>query len=70
MMGTGCLCDEQEKILAQIESEPKAAPAKAAKAAAKDGEEEEAEEDEEDPVETALAKYGIITENPWEKDAK
>ncbi|KAK9916350.1 hypothetical protein WJX75_001605 [Coccomyxa subellipsoidea] len=60
----------KEKILAQIESEPKAAPAKAAKAAAKDGEEEEAEEDEEDPVETALAKYGIITENPWEKDAK
>ena len=28
------------------------------------------EEEEEDPVETALTKYGIITENPWEKGVK
>ena len=33
-------------------------------------EEEEEEEAEEDPVEAALAKYGIITENPWEKGIK
>ena len=32
--------------------------------------EEEEEEEEEDPVEEALAKYGIITENPWEKGVK
>ena len=31
---------------------------------------EEEEEEEEDPVEAALAKYGIITENPWEKGVK
>ena len=28
------------------------------------------EEEEADPVETALTKYGIITENPWEKGVK
>lgn len=28
------------------------------------------EEEEEDPVTTALNKYGIITENPWEKGVK
>lgn len=32
--------------------------------------EEEEEEEEEDPVEAALNKYGIITENPWEKGVK
>ena len=31
---------------------------------------QEEEEEEEDPVEAALAKYGIITENPWEKGIK
>ena len=31
---------------------------------------EGAEEEEADPVETALTKYGIITENPWEKGVK
>jgi len=35
-----------------------------------EAEEEEEEEEEEDPVEAALAKYGIITENPWEKGVK
>ena len=28
------------------------------------------EEKEADPVEAALAKYGIICENPWEKGVK
>ena len=28
------------------------------------------EEEEEDPVTKALNKYGIITENPWEKGVK
>ncbi|KAK9840953.1 hypothetical protein WJX81_002313 [Elliptochloris bilobata] len=33
-------------------------------------EEPEEGEEEEDPVEAALAKYSIITENPWEKGVK
>ena len=32
--------------------------------------EDDDEEEEEDPVEAALNKYGIITENPWEKGVK
>ena len=28
------------------------------------------EEEEEDPVTTALNKYGIVMENPWEKGVK
>ena len=31
---------------------------------------EEEEEEPEDPVEKELIKYGIITENPWEKGVK
>lgn len=76
----------QEKVLAQVEKEgkkPKAAKPKAiAKDTTKTAEkaetatkankvaEEEEEEAEEDPVTTALNKYGIITENPWEKGVK
>ena len=71
----------QEKVLAQIEelhkkNPPKAKVAKEVPLATKEGaavpeqaEEEEADE-EEDPVEAALNKYGIITENPWEKGVK
>ena len=60
-------------MLAQMEKEgtPKAAPkakAPAAKGAA--AVEAEDEEEEEDPVERELTKYGIITENPWEKGVK
>ena len=33
-------------------------------------EDDDEEEEEEDPVEAALNKYGIITENPWEKGVK
>lgn len=74
----------QEKVLAQVEEmhkknppKPKAAkPLKkevplAAKAeAGEPAEDEDEEEEEEDPVEAALNKYGIITENPWEKGVK
>ena len=74
----------QEKVLAQIEemhkkNPPKAKAAKplkkevplAAKAeAGEPAEDEDEEEEEEDPVEAALNKYGIITENPWEKGVK
>ena len=69
----------QEKVLAQLEKEPKKAPAKpegkANLAAPKAGglataATEDEEEEEEDPVEAALTKYGIITENPWEKGVK
>lgn len=67
----------QEKVLAQVEelhkknppkpkAEKKAPLAKKAEA----GEPEDEEEEEEDPVEAALNKYGIITENPWEKGVK
>ena len=56
---------------------PKAKTAKEVPLATKKGaavpeqaEEEEEEEEEEDPVEAALNKYGIITENPWEKGVK
>ena len=51
----------------------KKAPKKEEATTAKKGEkvtEEEEEEEEADPVETALTKYGIITENPWEKGVK
>lgn len=71
-------------MLAQVEKEgkkPKAAKPKAiakdttktaekAKTAAKATKVAEEEEEEEDPVTTALNKYGIITENPWEKGVK
>ena len=74
----------QEKVLAQVEKEgkkPKAAQPKAAtkdtlktaqkgETAAKASKAEEEEEEEVDPVTTALSKYGIITENPWEKGVK
>ncbi len=63
-----------------MEAEKAAAPPMPAKAEpAKLGTPEQAEEaekveeeveEEEDPVEKALAKYGIITENPWEKGVK
>ncbi len=48
---------------AQLESEPKETATKEA------GLVEDTTEDE-DPVEKALAKYGIICENPWEKGVK
>lgn len=71
-------------MLAQVEKEgkkPKAAKPKAiakdttkiaekAETAAKATKAAEEEEEEEDPVTTALNKYGIITENPWEKGVK
>ena len=69
-------------MLAQVEAEKAAAPpqpAAIAEKAAKLGTPEQAEEaekaeeeeeEEEDPVEKALSKYGIITENPWEKGVK
>ena len=71
-------------MLAQVEKEgkkPKAANPKAiAKDTTKTAEKAETadkatkvaeeEEEEEDPVTTALNKYGIITENPWEKGVK
>jgi len=76
----------QEKVLAQVEREAKSAPPKPRKEpkprvasvadalsfkAGEPGEPDTAEEEEEeDPVEAALAKYGIITENPWEKCVK
>jgi hypothetical protein len=73
----------QEKVLSQVEAEKAATPPKPSKseepkkaAATADAEaeveEEEKEEDEEeeDPVEKALSKYGIITENPWEPGVK
>lgn len=72
-MGDVGWCDAQEYVLGQIEKEAKAAPPKPEKPApkaTKEGEVEEEEEEEEDPVETALSKYGIITENPWQKDVK
>ncbi len=61
-------------MLAQLEKEGKPMKKepekkKAAKKAAV-GETEEEEEEEADPVEAALTKYGIITENPWEKGVK
>ena len=68
----------QEKVLAQVEELHRKNPPKpkaekkaplAKKAEAGEPEEEE-EEEEEDPVEAALNKYGIITENPWEKGVK
>jgi hypothetical protein len=69
-------CCAQEKVLAQVEAEKAAAPPKPAKAekpapkAGAEAEEEEEEEEEENPVEKALTKYGIITENPWEPGVK
>lgn len=71
----------QEKVLAQVKAEKAAAPPKpekkkeekkaVAKAGAEPAEvEEEEEEEEEDPVEKALSRYGIITENPWEPGIK
>ena len=70
----------QEKVLAQVEKEgkrPKAKPvakettklAQKAETAEK-ATKAEAEEKEEDPVTTALNKYGIVMENPWEKGVK
>lgn len=67
----------QDKVLAQLEKEgkplkkeSKKRPAKKAAAGKAKKEEEEEEEEEADPVEAALTKYGIITENPWEKGVK
>ena len=68
-------------MLAQVEAEKEAAPPKpekklpaaklgTAEQAAEAEAEEEQEEEEEDPVEAALSRYGIITENPWEKGVK
>lgn len=69
--------------MAQVEKDGKKAKAAEPKAVAKDmtktaekaetaakAAEAEEEEDEEDPVTTALNKYGIIVENPWEKGVK
>lgn len=62
-------------MLAQLEKEGKSA-SKAEKTPKeevvkpKEGEEAAEVEEEEDPVEAALNKYGIITENPWEKGVK
>ena len=64
----------QDKVLAQLEKEGK--PSKAQKKETSkstkkpSSKDEEEEEEEADPVETALTKYGIITENPWEKGVK
>ncbi len=55
----------QDKVKAQIEAEPKAE----AKASKGKGLIEDTEAGE-DPVDAALAKYGIICENPWEKGVK
>lgn len=74
----------QEKVLAQVEemhkksppkpksdNVPKKAPlTKMAAAGEEEEADEEQEEEEDDPVEAALNKYGIITENPWEKGVK
>ncbi|KAK9849011.1 hypothetical protein WJX84_007293 [Apatococcus fuscideae] len=54
-----------DKVKAQIEAEPKAE----AKASKGKGLIEDTEAGE-DPVDAALAKYGIICENPWEKGVK
>ena len=60
-----------EKEGKPLKKEAKKPAAKKAAAGKKDKEEEEEEEEEEaDPVEAALTKYGIITENPWEKGVK
>ncbi|KAK9810158.1 hypothetical protein WJX72_005763 [[Myrmecia] bisecta] len=68
----------KEKVLGNLEKAGKSAkPAAAAKPKAstdgkpakKAGAEVE-EEEEEDPVEKELTRYGIITENPWEKGVK
>lgn len=65
----------QDKVLAQLEKEGKSQKQQpksenvAADVKSTDVEKEE-EEEEEDPVEAALTKYGIITENPWEKGVK
>ena len=65
-------------MLAQVEKEgkkPKAIAkdttktAEKAETAAKATKAEE-EEEKQHPVTTALNKYGIITENPWEKGVK
>ena len=55
-----------EKKAGKKEKKIPASDKKGASAAVK----EEEEEEEEDPVEAALTKYGIITENPWEKGVK
>lgn len=76
----------QEKVLAQVEKEGKKPKAAKPKSVAKDNtktaqkaetaakatkaEEKEEEQEEEDPVTTALNKYGIVMENPWEKGVK
>ena len=62
----------QDKVLAQLEKEGKPLKKEPKKGGAKKaaaGKEEE-DEEEADPVEAALTKYGIITENPWEKGVK
>lgn len=54
---------------AQIEAEPKAEAKTASSEEASSLVPEETEAGE-DPVDAALAKYGIICENPWEKGVK
>jgi hypothetical protein len=66
-------------VLAQVEELHKKNPPKrkaekkvplAKKGEPGEPEEGKEEEEDEDPVEAALNKYGIITENPWEKGVK
>ena len=66
-------------MLAQLEKEGKPLKKEEKKKKKEDGSKakikskaavEDEEEEEADPVEAALTKYGIITENPWEKGVK
>lgn len=66
-------------MLAQLEKEGKPLKREEKKKKKEDGSKakikskaavEDEEEEEADPVEAALTKYGIITENPWEKGVK
>ena len=59
----------QDRVKAQIEAEPKAEAKTATKEEGSSLVPEETEAGE-DPVDAALAKYGIICENPWEKGVK
>ena len=69
-------CTIQEKVMGNLEKEGKSAKPAAGKkpAAGTDGKPakgaEPAEVEEEDPVEKELLRYGVITENPWEKGVK
>lgn len=64
---------EQDKVLADLEKQGK--PLKKEKTDVKEQADkatafEDGEAEDADPVEAALTKYGIITENPWEKGVK